>query len=59
MQVAAGLACIAFGVPHFVDRARTAEARRHFYLWHPFSDLGRGVLATLECAVGFLLLFTA
>jgi hypothetical protein len=44
---------------HFVDRARTGEARRRFYIWHPSSEAGRGVLATLECAVGFLLLFTA
>lgn len=59
MQVAAGFACIFFGIMHFADRARTADARRHYYLWHPSSETGRGVLATLECAVGFALLFTA
>ena len=59
VQVAAGLACIVFGMLHFADRARTQDARRHFYIWHPSSETGRAVLATLECGVGFGLLFTA
>ena len=57
--MAAGIACVFFGMIHFADRDRPEPSRRHIYLWHPSSETGRALLATLEVAVGFLLLFTA
>jgi len=51
--------CILLGMIHFVDRERSNDARRVYYLGHPATVTGRAVLASLEVVVGFLLLFTA
>jgi hypothetical protein len=51
--------CIFLGMIHFADRERPQQARRSYYLGYPGSVAGRGVLATLEVGVGFVLLFSA
>ena len=60
MQTAAGVACVAIGFLHFVDRDRPPEAVRSYYLGSiiPKTPVVRAALAVVEVTFGFTLLFT-
>lgn len=58
MQTAVGLTIIALGVIHFLDRDRPPQEVHTYFLGAPHSSIGRGALAVMEVAIGFLLLFT-
>jgi hypothetical protein len=61
VQTAAGLACVALGVLHFVDRDRVQPHARSYYFGTmvPRTPGVRALLALVEVAVGFALLFTS
>jgi hypothetical protein len=59
MQVAVGLMCVALGCLHFVDRGRTPHARSFYLGSVTSSHTLRAVLALIEVACGFILLFSA
>jgi hypothetical protein len=59
MQTAVGLVCVALGCMHFVDRGRTPHARSFYFGSVRTSHTLRAVLALVEVACGFALLFTA
>jgi hypothetical protein len=51
--------CVALGVMHFTTRDHHHRARSFYLNSLADSAAARGVLATIEVLVGFLLLFTA
>ena len=59
MQTAVGLLCVVLGCLHFFDRGRHAQARSFYIGSLKPSPGSRAVLALVEVACGFLLLFTA
>ena len=59
VQVAVGLLCVGLGCMHFLDRGRTPHARSFYIGSVATSHTLRGVLAVVEVACGFALLFTA
>jgi hypothetical protein len=60
VQTAVGLICVLLGLLHFLDRDRPQE-HRSFYFGSIVarSPRTRAVLAVIEIAVGFVLLFWA
>jgi len=60
MQTVAGLACIVFGVLHFVDRDRSHPQARSFYFnVLPRTPPVRSFLALAEVGLGGVLLLAA
>jgi hypothetical protein len=59
VQTAIGLLCVTLGCLHFIDRGRTPHSRSFYIGSVKTSHAMRGVLAVIEVACGFALLFTA
>ena len=59
MQTVAGGMCVVLGCLHFLDRGRHPQARSFYIGALRASPATRTMLALIEVAVGFLLLFTA
>lgn len=59
MQTTVGLLCVALGVMHFSTRDHHHRARSFYLNSLAGSETARGLMATIEVGVGFVLLFTA
>jgi len=59
VQTAVGFLCVVLGLVHFTTRDHHHRARSLYLNSLATSAAARGILAAIEVAVGFVLLFTA